>query len=290
MKGSVNKSELIALLNLMDDPDPEIFSKVEHKVVEIGAPALPYIENAYNNSEDDLSSKRLETLSRKIKLDKTITAIQQWQELPEQNLIEACIILAKYHYPKLDHSHIKDQIERLKKDVWLELNEEFTALEKINILNHVFFEIYNFKGNKTNINQPQNSLIIDLLEQKQGNSVILSILYLEIAQSMEIPVYSVNLPENFILAYQENTHLHTNNNQALFYINPFNQGVIFSRQDINTFITQLDLPSNEEYYKPCSKQTTLKRLMNELLQSYELSGDYTKSQELKTMINRLYST
>ena len=286
MINTAENTELLALLKLIDDPDPEIFSHVRSKVLEIGSPALPYLETAFTNSHDEMSSGRIQTLLNKIQFNKALDSLADWQNQKDQNLIDACIILATYHYPDLNKEEIINQIDKLKKDVWLELNEEFTALEKIHILNHVFFKLYQFKGNKTNVAHPQNSLIKDLLENKQGNSVILSILYLEIAQSLQLPVHSVNLPENFILAYQDSGHLHSET-KALFYINPFNDGVIFSKNDIETFIKQLELSPEKKYFEPCSNQITLKRLMKEMILSYELSGDYNKSDEVKKLMNTL---
>jgi len=280
------KTELLALLKLLDDPDPEIFSQVENKVVEIGPTALPYLETAFRRSKDQLSNSRIKTILDKIQFNKISTALYNWKTQSDQNLIDGSLILASFHYPDINIQEIREQISKIKQDVWLELNEEFTALERIHILNHVFFKIYHFKGNKTNLSQPQNSLINDLLDKRQGNSVILSILYLEIAQSLNLPVYGVNLPENFILAYLNSGQL-SSDSKALFYINPFNDGVVFTKEDIDTFVKQLELKPEKQYFQPCHNQATLKRLMKELYNAYELAGDYEKSDDMKNLMKIL---
>jgi len=277
-----DKTELLALLKLIDDPDPEIFSHIEDKVIEIGPSALPYLESAYKRTSDHLSSDRINTLLNKIQYNKTSSSLIHWKKRTKQNLIDGSLILSTFHYPEQNEQNIRDAIKKIKQDVWLELNEEFTSLEKIHILNHVFFKIYNFKGNKTNLSQPQNSLLKDLLDNKQGNSVILSILYMEIAQSLDLPVYGVNLPENFILAYLNSGSL-SSDSKALFYINPFNEGVVFSKEDINTFVNQLELQPEKKYFEPCDNQTVLRRLMRELGNAYELAGDYDKCDDIKKL-------
>jgi len=277
-----DKTELLALLKLIDDPDPEIFSHIEDKVIEIGPSALPYLESAYQRTSDHLSSNRINTLLNKIQYNKTSSSLIHWKKQTKQNLIDGSLILSTFHYPEQNEQNIRDAIQKIKQDVWLELNEEFTSLEKIHILNHVFFKIYNFKGNKTNLSQPQNSLLKDLLDKKQGNSIILSILYMEIAQSLDLPVYGVNLPENFILAYLNSGSL-SSDSKALFYINPFNEGVVFSKEDINTFVNQLELKPEKKYFEPCDNQTVLRRLMRELGNAYELAGDYDKCDDIKKL-------
>jgi regulator of sirC expression with transglutaminase-like and TPR domain len=286
MNSTTEETMLVALLKLLDDPDPEVFTQIENKVVEIGSLALPYLNDAAKKNADHLSDNRIKTLLQKIQFNKAQNAFKEWKLKSNKSLIEAALILAEFHYPELDSSIVLQKIEKLKRDIWLELNEEFTALEKIHILNHVFYKIYRFTGNKTNISQPQNSLISDLMDKRQGNSVILGILYQEIAQSLELPVHGVNLPENFILSYLNSEQM-LSDTRVLFYINPFNNGIVFTREDIDVFISQLELDQNQNYYEPCIPENTIVRLMNELVQSYELLGEAQKKSDLNQLIRVL---
>lgn len=286
MNSTTEETMLVALLKLLDDPDPEVFSQIEDKVVEIGPSALPYLKDAANNNADQLSDNRIKTLLQKIQFNKAEKAFLQWKEKSNKSLIEAALILADFHYPELDSSLVLQKIEKLKRDIWLELNEDFTPLEKIHILNHVFYKIYRFTGNKTNISQPQNSMLSDLMDKRQGNSVILAILYQEIAQSLELPVHGVNLPENFILSYLNSEQM-LSDSRVMFYINPFNNGIVFTKEDIDTFISQLELEENQRYYEPCIPENTILRLMNELFQSYELLGENDKISDLKKLMKVL---
>jgi regulator of sirC expression with transglutaminase-like and TPR domain len=286
MNSTTEETMLVALLKLLDDPDPEVFTQIENKVVEIGSLALPYLNDAAKKNADHLSDNRIKTLLQKIQFNKAQNAFKEWKLKSNKSLIEAALILAEFHYPELDSTIVLQKIEKLKRDIWLELNEEFTALEKIHILNHVFYKIYRFTGNKTNISQPQNSLISDLMDKRQGNSVILGILYQEIAQSLELPVHGVNLPENFILSYLNSEQM-LSDTRVLFYINPFNNGIVFTREDIDVFISQLELDQNQNYYEPCIPENTIVRLMNELVQSYELLGEAQKKSDLNQLIRVL---
>jgi len=286
MNSTTEENMLVALLKLLDDPDPEVFTQIENKVVEIGPLALPYLKDAAKENADQLSDNRIKTLLQKIQYNKAEKAIIDWKEKSNKSLIEAALIIAEFHYPELDASIVLQKIEKLKRDIWLELNEEFTPLEKIHILNHVLYKIYRFTGNKTNISQPQNSMISDLMDKRQGNSVILGILYQEIAQSLDLPVHGVNLPENFILSYLNSEQM-LSDSRVLFYINPFNNGIVFTKEDIDTFISQLELDTESHFYEPCIPENTLLRLMNELIQSYELLGENEKIGDLRKLMRVL---
>jgi regulator of sirC expression with transglutaminase-like and TPR domain len=97
--------------------------------------------------------------------------------------------------------NLRKQVQQIKHDVWLEINDELTAMEKVKIINHILFDVHQFSGNIANYHAPQNSFINSVLETKKGNPVSLGILYMIIAQELQIPIYGVNLPEHFIVAY-----------------------------------------------------------------------------------------
>ena len=177
------------------------------------------------------------------------------------------------------------KMEEIKRDIWLEINENLTALEKVRIINHIFFKIYGFSSNAANFYAPQNNYINHVLETKKGNPITLSILYSSLARMLDIPIYGVNLPKNFIVAYKnEYTNKEEPQNQILFYINPFNKGAILGKKEIDYFIKQQGLKPSRSYYLPCSNIETIQRLINNLIYAYDRLGYPDKIKEL----NQLY--
>ena len=67
-------------------------------------------------------------------------------------------------------------------------------------------------------------------------------LYLELAERLKLPIYGVNLPEHFVVAYLmlPLQYLETVDDESvLFYIDPFNKGSLFQRSDIEDFLMKL---------------------------------------------------
>ncbi|MFT7030078.1 MAG: regulator of sirC expression with transglutaminase-like and TPR domain [Marinoscillum sp.] len=122
-------------------------------------------------------------------------------------------------------------------------------------------------------------MINAVLESKKGNPISLCSVYLLVSRKLDLPIYGVNLPNLFILTYQGN------NNH--FYINVFNKGLIFSKDDIDNYLEQLDIPRNEEYYQPCSNTQIVVRSIRNLMMSFEKLGDYQRTDELKIALNRI---
>jgi hypothetical protein len=246
-KNEMNLKEVIALITLLDDPDDGIYSEVKNRFIILGPPAIPHLETAWENSFDALMQKRIEGIIHTIQFKALQNALKHWSENEQDDLFKGCAIIARYQYPDLDENKLKKQLHQIKQDVWLELHDDLTAIEKVKIINHIMFEVHQFGGNITNYHAPQNSFINVVLETKKGNPVMLSVIYALVCKELAIPIYGVNLPQHFVLAYVNDfanlfdpSHKTLSDN-ILFYVNPFSKGLIFNQGDVDAFIKQLNV-------------------------------------------------
>jgi regulator of sirC expression with transglutaminase-like and TPR domain len=289
----MNKNEIKALISLLDDPNELVYQQVSLKFLSLGQEVIPVLEDAWEHSFDTLIQNRIETIIHQIQFDIIKQQLEVWALPENQNLLDGALLIAQYQYPDIDANRIRKQIDKLKQDVWLELNDNLTALEKVKIINHILFDVHNFSGNTSNYHAPQNSYINNVLESKKGNPLLLSIIYTILAQSLEIPIYGVNLPEHFILCYVDMEHLGVpsiegeNGSNVFFYINPFSKGAVFSHKEVDAFLKQLKLEPLARFYEPCSNIEIIKRLLRNLISSYEKLGYPDKSKELKDLLNAL---
>ncbi|MDI9340438.1 MAG: transglutaminase-like domain-containing protein [Sediminibacterium sp.] len=292
-KQQMNLKEVIALITLLDDPDESIYSEVRNRFMTLGPPAIPHLETAWENSFDSIMQNRIEQIIHTIQYEALQKALRSWAAEEQDDLLKGILIISRYQYPDLDENKIRKQLAQIKQDVWLELHDDLTALEKIKIINHILFEVHNFSGNITNYHAPQNSFINNVLESKKGNPLMLSVVYALICKELNIPVYGINLPQHFVLAYvNDNANLidvnnKTLSNNILFYINPFSKGLIFNQKDIDQFLKQLNLDPDAKYYLPCSNLDIIKRCLNNLIYAYEKLGYLEKVEELKNLENQL---
>lgn len=294
-KKRISKKEVNALVKLLDDPDEGIFSQVKGRFMSLGPPVIPHLESAWENAYDIILQKRIEQLIHDIQFEILQKQFAEWKANESEDLLKGLLLVAHYQYPDLSEEKIRKQLKQITQDVWLELNEDLTAVEKINALNHIIFEVHNFSGSSINTYySPQNSFFNCLLETKKGNPVMLSCLYLLIAHELKIPVYGVNLPEHFICAYldEEKNLVNLSDENAtrehiLFYINPFRKGIIFHHKDIDDFIHQLKLEPSPAFYGPCNNVDIVVRVIRNLIFSYEKLGHTEKVNELNVLLNFL---
>ena len=288
----MNKNELDALISLLDDSDPEIFSHIGDRLITLGKEVIPVLEDAWSKSFDGVVQQRIENIIHKIQFDTLKIDLKKWSVENSDDLLAGAMLISRYQYPDVDENKIREQLNKIKRDAWVELGSSIKPLEKINALNHVFFDVHGFNGNTSNFHAPQNSFINTVLETKKGNPLMLCVIYCIIARQLDIPLSGVNLPEHFILAYiEENeTRLPENTNSGngvLFYINAFNRGTIFSRKDIDQFLKKLNIKPSKFYYEPCSNLEIIQRSLRNLVFSYQKLNETEKLTEVGELLEYL---
>ena len=73
----------------------------------------------------------------------------------------------------------------------------------------------------------------------------------------------------------------------LFYVNAFSQGDILGKVEIDEFLGKLELPQEESCYQPCTNLDIIRRLLNNLLNSYEKLNDPDRVDDLKYLLSAL---
>lgn len=278
-----NSKEISALVKLLDDPDPEIFEHIEKRLLEYGEEVILFLENAWEQSLDSVLQERIENVVHKIQFNSVKEDLNLWYQSGAFDLLQGALVVNRYQYPDLNEEKIKLQMEEIKREVWIGLQYEMSSIEKIKLINHVFYNVYGFSGNTKNHHDPQNSYINQVLDSKKGNQISLAIIYSTIAQKLDIPVYGVNLPQHFILGYIDESKREDHEFGVLFYINAFNKGAIFGKHDVDQFLRQLGLDPMPGFYAPCSNVEIIRRIIRNLISSYENLGSTEKVAELKEL-------
>ncbi len=265
---TMKREEIQALLQLLDDPNVEVNQTVSTRILEQGPTILPDLEAAWEGSMDPMHQDRIINLIQEIQTQYNHNQLQKWVRTEQNDLMKGVFLISRYQYPDLEMKELEISLDRIKKDVWLELNNNLTALEKVRILNHIIYDVHGFTKNTKNFYSPQNSFINQVLETGKGNPISLAVVYSIIAQGLNLPIFGVNLPKNFILAYKDVLVPE----DILFYINPYNRGAVLGRREIEYFLKQQKIEPQESHFRPCSNLDILVRVLQNLINAYHKSG------------------
>lgn len=277
----MKKQELKALISLLDDPDTEIYQALEDKLITCGPEVIPLLEESWEESFDILLQGRVEQIIHKIQFNEVQSDLQLWKMNNQDDLLAGLLIVNRYQYPNLGEEEVYSKLAEIKRSAWYHLMYEMSPLEKVKLLNNILFREFGLSGNTSDYHAPQNSFINKVLETKKGNPISLACIYSIIAQRLDIPIYGINLPKHFVLAYMNEE----NHQEVQFYINVFNRGQVMREEDILSFLQQLNLPPSDDYIKPCSNLAIIKRVLRNLVAAYNHVDNLEKREEVQLLLD-----
>ena len=281
----MNELKLESLITLLDDPDDSVFNLVLVEMLKEDISIVDRLEHIWETSFEKLVQDRIEFIIQQIQLKDTKEKIKNWANQETLDLFEGIFLISRYQYPELKLKSIQIQLEKIRKDIWLEFKNSLTSLEKITILNHIFFDHYKFKINHENTESPQNCYINRVLDTRKGNPISITILYTLVARSLNLPVYYIDFDKNPLVGYFDKDiaqMVHGEDSKhILFYINPSNKGAIIGPKEVDYIQQSGDLLNSRHQPEPCPDRIIIKRLVEKLTNDYKQAGSLEKVSYLK---------
>ncbi len=282
--------EIEALLHLIDDPDQFVYETVSERLLSFGRPIIPELEQLWQNSDDLQAQERIESLIHRLHYRDLYTEFRNWAQNSD-DLTQGALLVSKYNYPDLEITPILQQIEKIRRNVWLELNSFLTPMEQVNVINSIIFNYYKHAGAELDYENPDLFLLHKTLESKKGNAICNGILYLILCQKLDIPVYALNIPLQFIMGYSdeegEGLRSHGHGSEKIkFYIDGLS-GQMYSQRDMENYFKRMNVPPVNAYFKPMDNKDIIKFLLTEYQKCFEsITLDY-KKEEIQNIINLL---
>lgn len=287
----MEKSKLDALINLLDDPDKIVFDIVEKELLKENNEIIPVLEEKWESSLDADCQDRIENLIQSLQFKETYHKLKLWVNTNsnERDLFTGFWIVDQFQYPDLNLLNIQLKIEKIRKKIWLELNNSLTLLEKTTILNHFLFNVNGFSINHSNNKSSQNCFISQILDSKKGNAISLSIFYTILARQLELPAYFIDFPKNPLIAIVEpelarKVHGGSLDSDVLFYINPSHKGAITSIKEIEYHLRKNEYKPMHHFTEPKSDVLFIKRLLESLEESYQSLGMVYKEEQIQQLL------
>ena len=283
--------EISALFNLIDDPDYEVFSTVSNRIVDYGRGIIPNLENLWENTLSEEVQGRIEMLIHKLHYIDLTRDFTDWKNNPYHDLLFGSLLVAKFQYPDLATAPVLQELERIRRNVWLELNSFLTSLEQANVISSIVYNYYNLKGVEMGYKNPDDFFIHKVIESKKGNALSNGVLYLLLCELLEINVKAINVPKQFILAYFHNDYDQSDANlnpqqKIHFYIDAIS-GQIFSHKDIEAYFKRISVPITPFYFKPMTHKRIIQLQLEELSKCFENPKHQYKHDELIGLSNLL---
>jgi len=175
------------------------------------------------------------------------------------NLAEAALLIAAEEYSHLDIGSYLDRIRRIAERIKNRVGLELEPVRLIQELNRSLFDEEGFRGNSEDYYDPKNSFLNEVIDRRKGIPITLSILYMETAWRLDLPLVGVGLPGHFIVKYEAA--------EREILVDPFHQGALLSEEDCQRTLDRIydgKVAFHRDLLTRTPKRLILARMLNNL--------------------------
>ncbi len=278
----LNKSgEILALINLIDDPDEEIFISITQKFIALGESVIPILTEEKEFSHDDSICSKIDSIIYEVSFSTLKSSLEKWENTSETSLKEASTILSKFIDQTTEIEALEFEIEKIKRSIWLEINDYLTPLEVVNIFNKIFFSYYKFKCHEIANSQYSNFGLTNLLIRKSGNALSMGSIYIIVADLLNLPIRPIDIPGQHLIGYFTEKNIYTihEEEEILFFIDPIS-GQIYTHSDIEIYLNKISESPTINAIEPSSNKGYISKWIKELAKIQKKNGEIIRSNDL----------
>ncbi|MBC7553503.1 MAG: hypothetical protein H7257_05950 [Taibaiella sp.] len=285
-------NEIRALLVLIDDPDDEVFDTVASELLNYGRDIIPRLEQLWEVTPEEAVQTRIEDLIHRVHFQDLRQEFADWSRSDHPELLRGAILVAKFQYPQLNIPEILNQFDQIRKNVWLELNNYLSPMEQVNVFNSILYSFYKLQGHELTERDPKYFFINQVLQSRQGNSYSIGVIYLALCEILDVPVFAIDVPRQFIFAYIHvlphvfNAKDDYSPPRAQFYIDPLS-GIVYSQKDVDAYLEKINALDREMYLTPILNKRIIFRMMEELCLCYRYRREDEKADDIQELMKLL---
>jgi regulator of sirC expression with transglutaminase-like and TPR domain len=285
------EAEISALFKLIDDPDEEVFNTIADRLLNYGTPIIPDLEHLWENTLDEATLERIEIMIYKLRLQDLKEAFIEWKSKPDPSLFEGALLVTKFQFPELAIDSLRHQMEKIRRNIWLELNNYLTPLEQANVIRNILFNYYQIKGVEVNYEKPEEFLISAPLQSKKGNAIANTLLYAELCQQLEIQAQFINIPKQCIIAFYASDwdpeEIVANPQEFIQFYVEGTTGNAFSQKDLDQYMVRSNIEPKNSYYKALSNVKIIKKHLLEFAKCFNSPTLQYKQKDLTDLADLL---
>lgn len=190
---------------------------------------------------------------------------------PSVHLIDAALCLAweEQGVDRRDHTHAL--LAHMQQELIERISPTLTVLDRLLTLNHYLFDELGFGGNEDEYYAVTNSYLDHVVTQRSGMPIVLSIIYIHLAQYIGITCYGVAFPGHFMVQCRQ-----PHNDPII--IDPFRAGKRWSMSECSHYLQRQRVSSDvHEWLAIPTAHHIMVRILRNLKGSHIMRGNFEQA-------------
>ena len=257
-----------AVRRLLDDGSAPVRQALLAYLLELGPAAEPFLRKVAAGADRALARHAAWYL-RELKFNDPVAEFRGFIRSLNYELETGALLLARTVSPRLDIGECRAALDAIAARCRELIAEPSSRREKCRLVNRVLFHEWGFRGDSEHYSDPRNSLLDQVLIRRKGIPISLCILYLLVADRLDLDLGPVGLPAHFLVGcHAEGTP---------FFIDPFDQGLFRSREEVHALLRSNQIAPQAGDLARTPVREVLCRTCRNLVNHYGEAGDHVRS-------------
>ncbi|MDA1164445.1 MAG: trypsin-like peptidase domain-containing protein [Planctomycetota bacterium] len=129
-------------------------------------------------------------------------AIEVAKKPKDFDLLRAALLLSRIDNEEVDVDVYLREVDQLVEDIRNDIVDDASEQDRLASLDRFLFEQLGFHGSRTNYYHRSNSYLNEVIDDREGLPITLSVLYMELARRLGLKVVGVGLPGHFVVRFE----------------------------------------------------------------------------------------
>jgi len=259
-----------AIASLLDDPSPVVRRALISHIESLGDAGRDFLRELAQGA-NRISALHARWFLMELKFADPVSEFRGFIRSLGYEIETGVFLLSRTVYPDLDISEFCSRLDSIAARCRELMVEPLSVRERCKVINRVLFHELGFRANIEDCGDPEDSFLHRVLERKKGLPLMLSILYLLIAERCGLQLEPVGIPGHFLVGcYLDG---------ETFFIDVVEHGRFLSPVDVAACLEQRKLPMEDSYLAP----TTVREVLCCCCRNLERDFDAAKQLPLAQM-------
>jgi len=259
---TVNAAEYAERLRSFADnvrPERPVLDTELQPLLSLGDAAVDFMTQEAQRLEQ--KSRRLKILARELHQTKVRSQLTAELAVTDRSpdLLLCALLIARIDNPDVDPPVYIARLDLLAEEIRSKLPADAAPAARLAELDRLLFQELGVRGSRQEYESPSNSYLNEVIDDREGIPISLSVLYMELARRLNLNVVGVGLPGHFVVRYEPG------GNELPQTIDVFERGKRLSEEDIRAILAAARFPDEPRFREAASTGRIIERMLMNLL-------------------------
>lgn len=176
------------------------------------------------------------------------------------DLLKAALLIAVLDNEEVEAEAYINRVDQLAEEIKATLKAESTEAERLSAMEDMLFKKYGFCGSRYEYETRENSYLNEVIDDRRGIPITLSVLYIEVAKRLDLNVVGLGLPNHYVVRFEP-----ADPDASSEIIDVFNRGKRLTDDEAREAVRRRGYPLLPEFFEGQEASAIIHRMLLNLL-------------------------